>query len=146
MFCQKCGANIPDDAKYCPYCCSPIQYTNQNQNNQSQAQYQQPDYLDCQNGYNGYSNVPYHPPVVPGKGEGIASLVLGICALVTCGLPFLGLILGMIGLICGKASLDCAKLVGQTHGLAIGGIICSSIAAGVSVIQVALFIMLVVLT
>lgn len=146
MFCQKCGANIQNDAKYCPYCCSPIEYTQQNQNNQSQAQYQRPDYQNYQNGNNGYSNDPYHPPVVLGKGDGIASLILGICALVTCGVPFLGFILGMLGLVFGKASLDYAKLVGQSNGLAIAGIVCSSIVVGIYIIWFAFLIMAVVLT
>ena len=140
MFCTKCGANIQNDAKYCPYCGSPIEYTQQNQNYQSQTQYQQPNYQNYQNyqnGYYGHQNYPYQPSVVPGKGSGIASFILGICAILFYDAPVIGLILGILGIVFGKSSLNGAKSVGQSNGLAIAGIVCSSIVVGFYVIVVA---------
>ena len=59
-----------------------------------------------------------------GKGLGIASLVLGILALLS-GWMFIGGLFGLIGLILGVMSLRQAKKAGAPKGLAITGIVLS---------------------
>jgi ABC-type transporter Mla maintaining outer membrane lipid asymmetry permease subunit MlaE len=51
--------------------------------------------------------------------------------------PVIGLILGILGIVFGKSSLNGAKSVGQSNGLAIAGIVCSSIVVGFYVIVIA---------
>ncbi|MEX3609575.1 DUF4190 domain-containing protein [Rothia sp. LK2588] len=78
------------------------------------------------NGYNqGYPGAP--APQAPGRGLAIASLVLGILAILG-GLFALGLILGIIGLILGIVSLlKAKKRPGSPKGMAITGIILSAL-------------------
>ena len=69
-----------------------------------------------------------HPPYTgyypqPGKGKAVASLVLGICAIVFSWIPFIGLALGVMGLV--MASL--ARRDGFVGGIRTGGIVCSII-------------------
>lgn len=81
----------------------------------------------------GYDNlppgqdVPPAPPMTPEpktSGLAIASLILGICGLITCGVTALvGLVLGIVGLVLIKNSQG--RLQGD--GLAIGGIIVSGL-------------------
>ena len=86
MYCTKCGANFPDDVKFCPNCGAPVQ--NANANYQAQPQYQ---------------NVYYQSNAVPGKGLGIVGLCLGV------------------------SSIKKAKAVGRSNGMAVAGIVCSSV-------------------
>ena len=110
MLCAKCGANFPDDVKFCPNCGAPVQ--NANANYQAQPQYQ---------------NVYYQSNAVPGKGLGIASLVLGICSILLVGSYVVGLVLGIVGLCLGVSSIKKAKAVGRSNGIAVAGIVCSSV-------------------
>lgn len=73
-----------------------------------------------------------YPPAaapVPGKGMGIASLVLGILGLITCLTGFgaiIGIVLAIIGLVLGSKA---RKLMPPTErGLATAGWICSIVA------------------
>jgi len=68
-FCTNCGTQMEDTVKFCPNCGTP--------NNASDAQPQAPM-------QNGYQQVIYQKPKRPGKGLGIASLVLSIIGLVYC--------------------------------------------------------------
>lgn len=65
----------------------------------------------------------------PGKGMGVASLVLGILGLCTGWLYGVGAILGIIGVVLVAVSGKKSGLVGlPRNGLAIGGLVCSIIA------------------
>ncbi|MFH1732613.1 MAG: DUF4190 domain-containing protein, partial [Planctomycetota bacterium] len=81
----------------------------------------------------GYDNLPFDenvPPAPPMTSEAktsglaIASLILGVCGLITCGVTALvGLVLGIVGLVSIKNSQG--RLKGD--GLAIGGIVVSGL-------------------
>ena len=82
---------------------NPYSQDQYSQNQYSQNQYSQNQY--SQNSYNnqyynpypsGYNGQGYgKPPVDPGQGKGIASMVLGICSILFCGAY------GLVGLTCG---------------------------------------------
>ena len=124
MFCQKCGHNNPDGAPFCSNCGSPM---NAQQN--FQFQYQQ--------------NVNFQAlkPFIPGKGMGIAAMVLGIVACVFCCYFYISLPCAITGLILGCLSNCKAKKAGLKNGFAVAGIACSSVALGLTLI----FILYVVL-
>lgn len=82
-----------------------------------------------------------YPPPAPkqSKGLAIASMVLGICSLVFCWSPFLALICSIIGLILG--------IIGkkkQQGGMALAGIITSSIGLAISVIIIIIAVVAVI--
>ena len=96
---------------------------------------QQP-YGQAQYGQQPYSGVPYgqSPYVVrrvggyfPGKGAGVASLVMGIVSLVLFCIPFLGVLLGIPGVITGIIGIRKANKANAKCGMAIAGLICSAI-------------------
>ncbi|GHU40620.1 hypothetical protein FACS1894111_01550 [Clostridia bacterium] len=72
---------------------------------------------------------------VPGKGKSIASLVLGICALVV---PYGGIVLAIVGLVLGASAKKDAATVGQTNGMATAGLVLSIIALAWAVLLVVL--------
>lgn len=132
MFCSNCGANIPDDSKACSYCGVPV--------NQQQPQFQQPE-QQVQPAYQqpAYQSPAFSQPVprmteMPGKGMGVASLVLGIVSLVMFCIWYLSLPCGIVGLILGVVSMNKAKAVGMRNGTAVGGMVCSCIALGLSIL------------
>ena len=68
-------------------------------------------------------------PDDPGKGMGIASLVLGIVGLCTGSLFGLGCVLGIVGIVLAVISGNKSSAVGlKRNGLAIAGLVCSIIA------------------
>lgn len=82
-----------------------------------------------------------YPPPAPkqSKGLAIASMVLGICSLVFCWSPFLALICSIIGLVLG--------IIGkkkQQGGMALAGIITSSIGLAISVILIIIAVVAVI--
>ena len=132
MLCSNCGANIPDDSKACSYCGVPV--------NQQQPQFQQPE-QQAQPAYQQpvYQSPAFSQPVphmteMPGKGMGVASLVLGIVSLVMFCIWYLSLPCGIVGLILGVVSMNKAKSVGMRNGTAVGGLVCSCIALGLTIL------------
>jgi len=98
MFCNKCGANLPDGTTFCPNCGAPMQ-----------------------NGYqqNGYQQNGYQQPVSqPGKGLAIAAMILGIISFFC-----FPAITGALGIIFGAV----AKSKGYRGGMATAGIVCGVI-------------------
>ncbi|MCL2425506.1 MAG: DUF4190 domain-containing protein [Oscillospiraceae bacterium] len=85
---------------------------------------------------------PPPPPIMPqeqsdyypGKGMAIASLVIGAASLVFCWIPFFGTIMAIVGLILGIVGKKSASEAGVRSGVATGGIICSAISIGISVL------------
>lgn len=93
-----------------------------------QQSYQQPPYQQPQ-----YQQPQYQPqyptPEDPGKGLGIASMVIGIIGLCTGWCYGLGTILGIVGIVLAVISGNKSKEVGlKQNGLALAGLICSIIA------------------
>ncbi|MGK4579017.1 DUF4190 domain-containing protein [Kitasatospora sp. HPMI-4] len=92
--------------------------------------------------YGAYPHSPY--PQGPGygmqppagnNGLAVAAMVLGIIGLIT-SMVFIGGLLGVIGLILGIVALAKARRVGAGRGMAIAGVVTSSIAIVVSILLV----------
>lgn len=114
MFCSHCGAKIQDGAIHCPACGAPV----------ACAAPQQP--IDPQPPFQPYA--PYQPPLLPGRGLGIASMVLGIVDLVLLFVWFISWFIsipcGILGLIFGIMAAKKASDAGLHNGMATAGIIC----------------------
>jgi len=127
MYCTNCGNYNPEDAKNCSSCGSPM-------NAGSPAQQENPTTgYQPYNPQQTYGQTPYAPqqsarPVeIPGKGAGIASLVLGIVSLVFFCVFYLSIPAGIAGIVTGCVSISKAKSVGAKSGLGVAGIVCSAI-------------------
>lgn len=156
-FCTNCGQSLPENAKACPNCgtfvegavpeapvqdttyTAPESFSAEPQSNYASAQSY---HTDTQNPYNAQQpyNVYTQPQQVPGRGMGIASLILGIVSLVFFCLPYLGLPCGIAGLILGCMANSKAKQAGMKNGVALGGIITSSIGLAINLLILVLAI------
>jgi hypothetical protein len=76
------------------------------------------------------------PPIAPSNGFAVASMVLGIIALLFFWMPFLGWLPVVLGLVLGIVALN--RPFGR--GMAIAGIACSGVALAVKLIFLFLFI------
>lgn len=74
MFCPKCGTQLSENSAFCHFCGA--QLNQQQQQQYQQPQYQQPQYQQPQ------QFIYVSKPPVPGRGLGIAGMVLGIIGLV----------------------------------------------------------------
>lgn len=160
MFCPNCGSNNADGVAFCANCgCQLNQQPQQQaapqpeyqqpqpefqqpqpefQQPQPEFQQPQPEFQQPQQQY----QPPYQPPFVPnasapvpGKGLGITGMVLGIVSLVL--LCFLGpfsLILAIVGVILSGIGYSQSKKANAKNGMAVAGIVCSSIAIGIYLI------------
>lgn len=108
MICRKCGTNVPDGAPACHVCGTPMGYA-----------------------------APV-PASVPGKGLGIAGMVLGIVSLVFFCIWYISLPCGITGIILSAVSKSKAKPYGAKSGLATAGIVCSAIALGLMILFIIL--------
>src|SRR5437667_288484 len=78
------------------------------------------------------------PPQQQGNGIAVAGMVLGICALVLCWIPFLNWVLALLGIIFGALGVSRGNKVGTGKGMAIAGLICGIIGALLGVALVVL--------
>ena len=147
MFCEKCGAQNADNTAYCANCGAPLnggqQQGGYQQGGYQQGGYQQGGYQQGgyqQQGYQqgGYQQPmyqqPYQAPVIPGKGLGIGSMVLGIIAICCCCIWYLSLPCAIVGLILGGVGASQASQAGQKNSMATAGITCSIIAIACAII------------
>lgn len=156
-YCTNCGQPLPENAKACPNCGTfvegaapetPVQsvpdpapqpFSAPPQSNYASAQ---PYHAEGQTGAN--AQQPYdvyaQPQQAPGRGMGIASLILGIAGIVLFCLPCFGLPCSIVGLILGCMSNAKAKQAGMKNGVALGGIITSSIGLAINLIILVLAI------
>lgn len=104
---------------------NPQQYQQPQYQQYLQQSYQQPPYQQPQ-----YQPQPQYPaPEDPGRGMGIASMVLGIIGLCTGWCWGVGAVLGIVGIVLAIMSGNKSKQVGlKQNGLAITGLVCSIIA------------------
>lgn len=120
MYCNKCGKENRDDAKFCWSCGAALNSEPFGRN--TYGNYNGGYY----NGQNPYGNDPFNnpynpyannmPPAAnPGRGFAIASLVLGILSIFIC-----AIIAGPLGIIFGAV----AKGKGSTSPMATAGIVC----------------------
>ena len=78
---------------------------------------------------------PGMPPANPGKGLGVAALVLGIVGLVFCFfLPYVGLPCALVGIILGVIGMKKSKEAGAPAGMAVAGMVCGIIALGLNIV------------
>lgn len=119
--CIRCGAQLADGMQFCGNCGA--QQT-------EQPVYQQPVYQQ-----------PAHQvsAKVPGRGMGVASMVLGIISLVFFCIWYIAVPCAIVGVSLGGLSKSKANEVGASAGMANAGVACSCIALGLAL----LFILLV---
>lgn len=118
MFCGNCGKEIADDSKVCAYCGTPVQSEGQPYNMVQLSNKQH--YGEQPNG---------------GAGLAIASMVLGILALVlSCCLYYVSLPCAVAGIICAAISMK-GNRAGK--GMAIAGLVCSIVSLVLAVILMA---------
>ncbi len=129
MVCNNCGNQNVDNANNCAFCGAPLNAQQAapqaapQQPPMGQPMYQQPMYQQ-----------PVQAPSVPGKGLGIAGMVLGIVSLALWCFIYLAIPCAIIGLILSAIGMKKAKDVGMKNGMAVAGIVCSAIALGILVI------------
>ncbi len=112
MFCKNCGAECADGVKFCEKCGTAM----------DQPVYQTP-----------VANNSF-----PGKGMGIASMVLGIVALVLFCIFYISIPCGIVGLVLGALAYKKARAVGVKSNIITAGIVCSCVALGIEIIYLGL--------
>jgi len=120
MVCNNCGNQNADNAANCAFCGAPFVAA---QPVQGQPMYQAP-----------VQPAPVQNPAVPGKGLGIAGMVLGIVSLALWCWIYVAIPCAIVGLILSAVGLKKAKDAGMKNGMAVAGIVCSSIALGILII------------
>ena len=130
MFCQKCGSQLQENSMFCVNCGASVTPAAQNVDTTSYG-HQYPDNYHNHN----YQNNVVHTGSIPGKGKAIASLVLGICAIVL-PIPFLDIILAIVGLFMAAS----AKKEGFSGGIQTAGFVCSLVGLILSILFTALII------
>lgn len=129
MFCSKCGTQNPDNAAVCQTCGAPMAAAPQ------QAAPQQPVYQQAAPQQPVYQQPAYpQQPTVPGKGMGIAGMVLGIVSLALFCIWYLAIPCAIVGAVLGGMSMSKAKAVGMKSGVGVAGVVCSCISLGVTII------------
>lgn len=136
-FCAKCGVQNNDNDAFCYSCGTLFEEQNQAQPQQQQEQQQQQVWQQQpQQAWQQPQQQPVYQqqayqqpgmqPAKPSAGMAIASMVLGICALLfSCCIPYLPFFLAVVAVILGGLSL--AKKQGG-KGMAIAGLVCGIIA------------------
>jgi hypothetical protein len=125
MVCKQCGTEVPEGVKFCPSCGAPVE-AEAKEAGQASGPMTLPD-----TGGQGAPSGPSYAPPKKNNGKAIASLVLGILALVsffTGWGAIVGLILGVVGIVMGvnaKKEIDATGQEGK--GMATAGLVCSII-------------------
>lgn len=154
MFCPNCGKQIADGFAFCPHC---GKETSAQPKEQSGDQHGAPSggsggyYVNPQ-GYQSYGQQNYNPYVqqppyapqspytlpntkkYPGRGLGIAGMVVGICALFYAllnGTATASIILGVLAVVFGAVSLTKGRAVGRKNGFATAGLSCGIVALAI---------------
>ncbi len=138
MVCSKCGTQNADGVQFCAGCGAPMTVPQQPMYQQpQQPMYQQPMYQQPQQPM---YQPPMYPqqPAVPGKGLGVASMVVGIISLVLFCIWYIAIPCAIVGVILGGVALSKAKEVGMKNSLAVAGIACSCVALGIALLFILL--------
>lgn len=122
MFCSKCGVQNEEGLNFCANCGAPLNAAPAAPVAPQQPVYQQPAYQPA--------------PVVPGKGMGIAGMVLGIIGLVFMCVFYIGIPCAIVGVILSGLASSKAKKAGLKNGMATAGIVCSCIALGFNILWI----------
>ena len=146
MYCPKCGTPNKEEARFCVNCGNAMPVAAQPPVNPQPAAPQQPPV---------YAQPPVYPAPVPpqphaakppkaklpGMGQGIASMAVGIFSLVFFCIWYLALPGSIVGLALGSVANKKAKEVDRKNGMATAGVICSAIALGLSILMILLVIL-----
>ena len=125
--CVNCGSLIMDDGQFCDKCGA-------KQNEQFEQQpMQQPVQ---QTVYQQVIRVPQ--PQLPGKGMGVAAMVLGIISLVIFCFAYISLPCSILGVVLGAVSRSKAQKANMKNGMANAGVVCSCIALGLWLLLIVL--------
>lgn len=148
MFCPNCGNVSADDQRFCQNCGALLIQPETQQPEVQQPEVQQPEVYQSQTQpiqQPEYQQYPYPQqpcqpqpmqvaPVVPAKGMGITSMVLGIVALALFCVWYIALPCAIVGVILGGLALSKAKAAGAKNGMAVAGVVCSCVALGIAII------------
>ncbi len=140
MFCSQCGTNNAENAAFCAGCGAPLANEPIKQEVPIQDTPMQPEnpvYQAPQNDFQP-SYTPTPNPSLPGKGMGIAGMILGIASIVFMCTFYLAIPCAIVGLILSCCAKSKAKKAGMKNGFAVAGIITSSIGLAVAVISIVL--------
>ena len=99
-----------------------------------------PEVQPIQNDFQPNDYTPTPAPVLPGKGAGIAGMILGIASLVFMCYFYISLPCAIVGLILSISSKSKAKKAGMKNGFSVAGIITSAIGLGIAVLYIVLAI------
>ena len=123
MFCPNCGMYHGDDSVFCAGCGARLSGEQSAQQPVYQTPVPPPVYQQP------YYQPPYHhvPAPDPGKGMGIAGMVLGIISIVLCCGWYISAPCGVVGLIFSIIGAVKSRKIGSKNGCAIAGIVCSAI-------------------
>ncbi len=118
--CKNCGAENEDDQNYCKSCGQPLRTDSADKNEPgSPPQYQQQTTYTNQpqsdNGNNGYA---------------VASMVLGIVSIVTCCVPIVGVVCGVVAVVFSRKM----NRVGLVNSYTRAGFVCGLLGIGLSVL------------
>lgn len=152
MFCPYCGAQNADHSKFCAGCGARLVEEQQVISEPQQPAveypprqpaYQQPAYQPPYYQQSVYQQPMYpaypQPVPVPGKGLGVAGMVLGIISLVfTCCTEYISIPCAVIGLILSVVGLSKAKKAGMKNGCAVAGIVCTCISLVITTVLLVL--------
>ena len=112
MFCNRCGTANRDDVRFCRNCGGPLVKPDSPEASPASPEYKLPGFVEpAQPGYQPYQSYQGRQtyPVTPSSqvgasGRAIASMILSLVSIVTCG-PFMSI----PGLILGKMELDAIR-------------------------------------
>ncbi len=143
MFCPNCGSQNPDNAVSCATCgaqFAPAQPAQPVYQQPAQPTYQQPVQQPVYQ-QPGYPQQPVYAakPSVPGKGLGIASMVVGIVSLALFCTGWVAIICAIVGVALGGIGLYKAKQAGMKNGMAVAGLVCSVIALAILLAYIIFF-------
>lgn len=142
MECKQCRQQYDETMNMCPYCgtANDAQQRGAQQNQNGQIQQQQPYQAQYQQQYQPGQMQHQQVPDNTAKGLGIGAMVCGIIGVVTCMIPILAIILGVVGIVLGNMARK--KLPAGQTGMATTGFVCGIIAVALGVVVWIMFVAL----
>ena len=135
MFCKNCGAQLSEGAAFCPNCGTAVVKEVAEPVYQQPAEPQQPVYSQPAEPQQPVYQQPVYQPVVngaprsnPGKGMGIAALIMGIVSCCFFWIPYFNIIclmMSIAGLILSIIGLKKSKSAGASVGVSVAGLVLS---------------------
>lgn len=137
MFCQVCGTENPEGSAFCKGCGSALKIAPAPAAEPVVEPVAATPVTEIPN--DTQTNYTPVPTKDPGKGFGIAAMVLGIVGIVVtvvcCSFSYLGLIFSIVSIILGIVAKKKSKSVGMKNTMATVGIILSCIIIGINVLS-----------